>query len=236
MEGFEQIIAFSGGKDSTALALRMHEIGEPFKLLFTPTGNELPELRTHIERIVGVTGAELILPHNRSLDFWINEFGALPNFRQRWCTRLIKIEPCIAYLLGHPAVLCVGLRADETSREGIYGDFLFLRQRFPLQEWGWKLADVMGYLAARGVTVPERTDCALCYGQRLSEWWKLWRDNPSEFAKGEAYEANTGHTFRSARRDTWPAPLKELRMEFEKGRIPRGAETAEGSRCRVCTL
>ena len=35
-----QVIAFSGGKDSTALALRMAEIGEDFVLFFTPTGRE----------------------------------------------------------------------------------------------------------------------------------------------------------------------------------------------------
>ena len=37
------IIAFSGGKDSTAMVLRLSELGEDFKLLFTPTGDELPE-------------------------------------------------------------------------------------------------------------------------------------------------------------------------------------------------
>jgi predicted PP-loop superfamily ATPase len=41
------VVAFSGGKDSTALALRLHELEEPFKLLFTPTGDELPELHAH---------------------------------------------------------------------------------------------------------------------------------------------------------------------------------------------
>lgn len=41
-----QVVAFSGGKDSTALALRLHELGEAFSLLFTPTGNELPDVAT----------------------------------------------------------------------------------------------------------------------------------------------------------------------------------------------
>jgi hypothetical protein len=235
-DGFEQIIAFSGGKDSTALTLRMAELGEAFKLLFTPTGNELPECIEHVKRIVALTGAELILPPNHSLDYHINEFNALPSFHSRWCTRLIKIEPCISYLLGHPATLCVGLRADELSRGGIYGDFLFLRQRYPLQEWGWGLKEVLGYLKDCGVEVPARTDCALCYDQRLSEWYALWRDHPEEFAKGEAYESRIGHTFRSAQRDTWPASLAGLRAEFESGRIPRGVENSTVGRCRVCTL
>lgn len=234
-DGFEQIIAFSGGKDSTALALSMHERGERFKLLFTPTGNELADLQTHIDRVVEITGAELILPDNRTLDFWINEFAAVPNFRQRWCTRLIKIEPCLAYLLGHPAVLCVGLRADEMTRPGIYGDFLFVRQRYPLREWGWSLVDVKTYLADRGIVIPQRTDCALCFFQTLPEWYRLWKNNPMEYAKGEAYEEQVGHTFRSAQRDTWPAGLKELRQEFERGRMPRGMDKRTDG-CRVCSL
>lgn len=44
----KRIMAFSGGKDSTAMAVLLAERGEDFELLFTPTGNELPELFSHI--------------------------------------------------------------------------------------------------------------------------------------------------------------------------------------------
>lgn len=232
------IVAFSGGKDSTAMVLRLAEIGEPFACLFTATGNELPEVRRHLDAIIARTGVDLIEPANHSLDFWIREHNALPNWRQRWCTRQIKIVPCIAYLKAHPgSTLLVGLRADEPEREGLYGEFA--SYRYPLREWGWGLADVNAYVAAQGVTIPRRTDCALCYGQRLGEWFELWRDHPEEFARGEAYEADVGHTFRSAQRDSWPAPLVQLRIAFEGGRVPKGvrAEDADGPEsCRVCRL
>lgn len=236
-----QVVAFSGGKDSTALALRLHELGEDFKLLFTPTGNELPELHDHMRRIVEIVGKELIQPPNRSLAQWIGEFNALPNWRQRWCTRLIKIEPCVAYLKANPgSTLIVGLRADEEDREGIYGDFA--SYRYPMRdEWGWTVDDVWRYLAERGIKIPRRTDCAVCYGQRLSEWYVLWRDHPDQYALGEAWEMQTGHTFRSPQRDSWPASLKDLRAEFEKGRKPRGVDDQLGlmdgtQACRVCAL
>lgn len=243
----KRVAAFSGGKDSTALVLRMAELGDPpDELLFTPTGNELPELVGHIQRVSEAVGRPLVTPPNQSLDFWMGEFNALPNNRQRWCTRLIKIVPCIAYLKANPgSVLLVGLRADEEERQGLYGDWA--EYRYPLREWGWGESDVWGYLKAHGVTVPKRTDCALCYDQRLYEWFRLWREHPAEYAKGEAWETKTGFTFRSPSRDTWPAALKDLRAEFEGGRVPRGvrltlwgekydADDEHYDRCRVCRL
>jgi hypothetical protein len=221
------------------MALRLHELGEPFDLLFTPTGDELPELRAHIERIVARIGCRLIEPANRSLYDWIATYGALPNFRMRWCTRQIKIEPCIAYLLQHPGTtLVVGLRADEDSRVGLYGDYA--TYRYPLREWGWRLRDVRRYLSAQRITVPARTDCALCYGQRLGEWYQLWKQHPDRFAHGEVLETQTGHTFRSGQRDEWPTDLAGLRVAFEAGKRPRGIGDEETLalplRCRVCSL
>lgn len=231
-----QVVAFSGGKDSTALVLRLAELGEEFVCLFTPTGDELPALRIHLDAIIAKIQRPLVLPPNHSLLHWIDHHQALPNFRMRWCTRQIKIEPCIAYLQAHPgSTLLVGLRADEETRVGLYGDYA--TYRYPMREWGWKLADVWTYLDAQGVTIPDRTDCALCYGQRLGEWYRLWREQPDRFEQGVQLEIKYGHTFRSAQRDTWPAALADLRQQFEQGRIPKGATLDLDQRaCRVCSL
>lgn len=236
------IVAFSGGNDSTALVLPMAELGEDFTCLFTPAGNEPADLRAHVDAVIARINRPLVEPTNLSLMFWIQRHQALPNFRQRWCTRQIKIEPCIAYLTSQvDPVLCVGLRADEEGRQGIYG--IYATYRYPLREWGWTKRDVRAYLDAQGVTVPVRTNCMLCYDQQLAEWWELWKSKPDEYEKGVALEAQMGHTFRSAQRDTWPAGLAELRARFETGHIPRGADIQSGlfdadtyGRCRVCSL
>jgi hypothetical protein len=235
-----QVVAFSGGNDSTAMALRMAELGEDFTCLFTPAGNEPPDLRAHVDAVMAMIDRPLVEPENRSLMFWIQKHQALPNFRQRWCTRQIKIDPCKDFLLQQTdPVLCVGLRKDEEDRQGLYGDYA--TYRYPLREWGWTLADVLAYLDQREVTPPKRTNCMLCYDQQLGEWWELWKSRPEEYAKGELLEAQMGHTFRSAQRDTWPAPLKDLRERFEAGHIPRGADyqwslfdEEKYGRCRVC--
>lgn len=153
---------------------------------------------------------------------------------------MLKIEPYAAWLLQHtPATSYVGLRADEPEREG--GDYLDIpdvTMRFPMREWGWTLTDVLSYLEARGVIIPERTDCRLCFFQRLPEWYALWRDDPEGWAEGERMEAQTGHTFRSPGRDAWPAGMADLRQQFEQGQIPRGTEgdLFASLKCRVCRI
>ena len=221
------------------MALRLSEV-EPRDYIFicTPTGDELPPMVEHWHKLEQLLNAELIYLKNHTLDFWIREFTALPNWRQRWCTRLLKIQPTIAFLKANaPCTSYVGLRADEEKREGIYGDFA--TYRYPLREWGWRLAEVLGYLKDKKITIPERTDCARCYGQRLTEWKRLWRKYPDIYRSAEQQETETGATFRSPGRDTWPASLAELRVEFEKGRTVRGEiedEDAETQACRVCKL
>ncbi len=229
------IVALSGGKDSTALALRLKEV-EPREYIYlcTPTGNELPSMEAHWDALEKLLGIQITRLTNHDLLFWIHHFQALPNWRQRWCTRLLKIEPCLFYVQQHqPATLYVGLRADEEERKGIYsGDAL---TRFPLREWGWDLQAVHHYLQEKGVTIPARTDCAWCYGQRLQEWKQLWLHFPEKYAEAEALEGQLGVTFRSPGRDTWPASLSQLRLEFAAGRKVRGEATAP-TPCRVCTL
>ena len=94
------------------------------------------------------------------------EQAHLPNHRQRWCTRMLKIEPYQQYLATiAPAVSYVGIRADEVeNREGVdHGAMDGISNRYPFVEWGWGIKDVYAYLDERGVTVPARTDCGCCF-------------------------------------------------------------------------
>lgn len=232
------VIALSGGKDSTAMALRLREV-EPreYVYLCTPTNDELPEMVFHWKNLERRLGQPILRVTNHTLDFWIDEFRALPSWRMRWCTRLLKIEPTIAWLKAHaPVTHYVGLRADEESREGIYGDIAAMT-RFPLREWGWTIRDVRQYLHEQHVTIPRRTDCARCYGQRLSEWKRLWQQYPEIYEEATQQEERIGATFRSPGRDTWPAGLRELAAAFASGRKVRGERPdADEEACRVCRL
>jgi len=234
------------------MALRLAET-EPrdYRYICTPTGNELPEMDDHFKRLEDILGAEIETVNKRTLFGIIMGNNMIPNWRARFCTRQLKIESFKMWLLNHmPAVGYIGLRADEAGREGVtYTEEEIksgLVQRYPLSEWGWGIKDVVSYLNERGIEIPKRTDCALCFFQRLGEWWALWRDYPEEFEKGITLEEYIGHTFRSPQRDQWPASLKELKERFEAGYIPQGApvqgdmfqerDRIAEAKCRMCSI
>lgn len=230
------IVGLSGGKDSTALALWLAE-NEPrdYEFICNETGNELPEMYAHWRKLESLLGRPLTpVRHSTDLLGLIEEQKMLPNFRARWCTRILKIEPTIKFMESLPqdSVLYVGLRADEEARRGMYGEDVKIR--FPLREIGWNEADVLAYLERRGVTIPSRTDCAWCYHQRLEEWRSLWENHPDLYEQGAQLEERIGHTFRSPGRDTWPVSMRGLAEAFASGRQLR--KTARTTECRVCRL
>lgn len=237
------VVALSGGKDSTALAIALRE-REPDDYIYicTPTGDELPEMIAHWRKLEHLLQQPILRIHGPTLSELVVEQKMIPTWRARFCTRIIKIAPMQEWINGQtePVTLCVGLRADEEGREG--GIYKNATVRFPFREWGWGLEDVQGYLACHGVTVPRRTDCARCLFQSLPEWWELWKGYPEIWADIERQEADVGHTWRSPGRDTWPASLAELRAEFERGRMPRGLGLQDdmfglrANQCRVCSL
>ncbi len=237
----KHVVALSDGKDSTAMALALAE-REPrdYTYVCTPTGDEPPEMFAHWRRLGVLLGKPIVPVMGGTLMSLIKKQNALPNWRQRWCTRMLKIEPYAAWLMQNsPAVSYVGLRADEEEREG--GDYSAVpnvEMRFPMREWGWGLAEVLDFLEQRDITIPRRTDCLKCFYQRLIEWCEFWRDHRESWVEGEAIEAATGHTFRSPGRDSWPASMAALRAEFEAGRVPRDTrpDAINQMQCRVCRI
>ncbi len=254
--GIAHCIALSGGKDSTALAFRLAEV-EPrsYNYLCTPTGDELPELLDHWDRMGQLLGPITYLRSELDLNGWIDKWNALPNGRMRWCTRVLKIEPFEKFLSeNQPVQVYVGLRADEEQRIGVVYKEEF-PQRFPLREWGWGIEEVWTYLSERNIRIPKRTDCARCFHQRLGEWWELWDGYPEIYQGAVSQEDQIGHTFRRRNRDSWPADLKSLRDMFEAGHVPEVRphpqdvkaatqldllkvidEFERDGACRVCTM
>jgi len=220
-----------------ALLLKELHPEREFTWICTPTGNEPPAWFAHMAHLRTLIGPILPIMYPGGLAALISRYNALPNWRQRWCTRELKIEPFAAYLMQHPgATFYVGLRADEEAREG--GDYAHVpdvEMVFPLRDANFGLNEVLQFNADRGVVIPRRTDCMVCFFQRLIEWYELWRDNPEGYAEGEAWEVSTGHTFRSPGRDTQPTSLADLRAKFETGWIPKDTrDPIKEMQCRVC--
>lgn len=232
------VVALSGGKDSSALALRLQEV-EPraYEFVCTPTGDELPDMADHWKRLEDLIGQPLIRIPEMTLKELVQREKMLPNWQARFCTHRLKIVPFERHVCERLPVTCyVGLRADEDDREGVqYGIELLVKTRFPLREWGWRREDVERYLLQRRVTVPRRTDCARCPLQTLNEWWRLWSEHRDIYEDACREEDQIGHSYRSPGRDTWPARLRDLATRFEDGDVPKVSPRAKGG-CRVCTL
>ncbi len=232
------IVAISGGKDSTAMALWLAE-NEPrrYEFVCTPTGDELPPMAAHWQRLEDILQAPIVRLPEMTLAELVAREKMLPNWRARFCTHHLKIVPFERWVIKElPAIAYVGLRADEGERVGAeYGIDLLVSTRHPLREIGWGLQDVLGYLERRGVKVPERTDCARCPLQTLYEWYVLWRDWPAIYEDACQDEDRSGHTYRSPGRDTWPASLRELAKLFAAGRTPTRKGRSAGG-CKICTM
>ena len=220
------IVPVSGGKDSTALALRLKELypATKFIYVYTPTGDELPEMQEQWPKLEKLLGQEIVGIETPTLKELILDFMMLPNFNSRWCTRIIKIEAIQEFYNDHkPAVVYIGLRADEATREGNRLLDADIKQCHPMQEWGWGIKEVRGYLKKRGVTIPRRTDCGMCFYQRLDEWYSLWEQYPDKWREYEDLEFFVGHSLLTPGK--WgkgkPTWLFEMRCAFENGWMPR---------------
>lgn len=225
------VLALSGGKDSTALALRMKELHPELDMTYvcTPTGDELPDMVEHMKKVECLLGKPIVNVCGLTMHELVQKKAMLPNWRARFCTQMLKIWPFMKWLQDHtPAVVYVGIRADEDHRgKGIYEGVEGVTLRHPFVEWGWTKADVVAYLQSLGITIPRRGDCARCFFQTMSEWWRLWADHPDIFRDACMDEfVVTGMrgkpcTYRNAKKDQWPTALWALGAAFERGKVPK---------------
>ena len=167
------IVAFSGGVDSTALALLMPDATP----VFTDTGWEFPHVYDHIKRFEKVTGREVVRLVNDKyggIPEYIRHAKFMPNHGARWCTRMFKIEPLNNWLAGKKTTLNIALRADETARPGNLTEMDGLTISYPLQEWGMVRMDVVRVciehdLLPRYPVYAARGGCMGCFYKRKSE-------------------------------------------------------------------
>lgn len=170
----ENVVAFSGGIDSTALALSMPTA----TVVFTDTGDEFDELYAHIDKFEQMTGRPIIrINADETLPEYEVRMKFLPGHGSRYCTRLFKIEPMNRWLVDRlPATLCIGLRADESAddRLGNLTDLQGLTISYPFREWGWNRMDCINKcleydLLPRYPVYMARGGCKGCFYKRYAE-------------------------------------------------------------------
>lgn len=228
----KHIISFSGGKDSTAMLLRMIELGMPIdEIVFADTNFEFPELYEYIKKIENHIGREIkILKPNKN--FWNfageqvtrgKNKGKIRGMPLRafpcWWTREAKVLPLQKLRKQEDVLFYVGIAYDEKERMSKVDENI----RYPLIDWKWTEQDCMDYLNQKGLFNPlyvnfNRLGCFHCPKQSESSLYVVWKNYPDLWVKMKTYEKwnlnQTGNL-------VYNRSLIELEKLFEKGKIPK---------------
>ena len=220
------ILALSGGKDSSALAVYMKDKVPEMEYVFCDTGDELQETYDYLDKLEFYLGKKITrINSDRPFSHYLKLYrGVLPDSRTRWCTRMLKIKPYELFVGDDEVVSYVGIRADEPYRTGYISTKPGVRAVYPFRENNIRKADVFRILEESGLGVPayyewrSRSGCYFCFFQQRIEWVNLLERHPDLFKKAMEYEKNdplTGERF------TWVEgeSLQELSMPHRVAQI-----------------
>lgn len=190
----KHIVSFSGGKDSTAMLLKMIELNcQIDEIIFCDTGIEFPEMYEHIKQVENYTNRKVtIIKSNKSFEYYMfnhvkskgknkGEHGlGWPNFRNRWCTGNLKTNIFNKYIKdkykNYNIKRYIGIAYDEQKRIGKY--------KYPLVEWRMTEQDCLDYCYERGFDWGglynkfSRVSCYLCPLSRLEELEVVYKEYP----------------------------------------------------------
>jgi hypothetical protein len=145
MKKVRHVLGISGGKDSAALAIYLHD---KYPLLdidyyFCETDKELDETYNLIENLEIYFGKKITKlkaakdsPEDQ-FDHFLKLYGNfLPSANARWCTRAMKLAPFENYIGTDPTISYVGIRGDE-DREGYISHKENIQSIFPFRKNIW---------------------------------------------------------------------------------------------------
>lgn len=242
------VVSFSGGKDSTAMLLRMIELGEHIdEVVCCDTTKEFPAMYRHIEKVKKVVedaGIKFtMLKAEHDFDWWMFEYlpekptsqiGLSGNrgfswagSRMRWCSDKLKGKVINKYLgmlkRQYNVIQCIGLATDEEYRlERKHNQNE--NHRHPLVEWGWTEADCLKYCYDHGhdweglYEIFKRVSCWCCPLQPIGELRKLWKHFPDLWEELKSMDARTWRNFKEGR----SVRYFEIRFQLEEEMVAKG--------------
>lgn len=232
------IASLSGGKDSTAMVLRLIEEGMPLdRILFCDTGIEFPQMYDHINKLEKNIPIPVIkLRPEKDFEYYLLEYKpkrrdpdnplagnvgySWADSRNRWCTAVLKVRVIDKYIRKlkeqYDVVQYVGIAADEKNR---MKDLCY-----PLADLGMTEKDCLEYCYARGYhwdglyEMFSRVSCWCCPLQPLEELRMLRKHFPELWEKLLNWQRQTWRDFRS----DYSAIELDIRFQFEEERMREG--------------
>jgi len=208
----KQIVSFSGGKDSTAMLLRLIELNKkPDEVVFADTKLEFLEIYERVEKMKVLCEKEGItffwLKTKQNFDDWFygiplrgesGKRGLIRGFPLTlfpcWWSRESKFKVLDSFCKNKIRIL--GIAKDEPKRirkkEGY---------KYPLVEWGWSEKKCVDYLKKKGWFMEidnrfRRTGCYLCPKQNKDSLRVLYQNYPKLWDKLKKYEKDSPQGFK----------------------------------------
>lgn len=153
------VLGISGGKDSAALAIYLHDKYPQLDIeyYFCETDKELDETYNLISNLEGYLGKKIerlkAAPNSPEdqFDHFLKLYGGfLPSANARWCTRAMKLEPFEKYIGNDPTISYVGIRGDE-DREGYISHKENIQSIFPFRKNIWSEEIITKILSNRNI-------------------------------------------------------------------------------------
>lgn len=228
------IVSLSGGKDSTALLLKLLEYDIWIdEVVYVNVGKEMPQMERHIQRLKekvvsrGIKFTELE-PEN-GFNYWLGEhiktrgdnvgqrgYG-WPDWGNRWCTSQLKIQTLKRYYKNvieeeHNSVEFVGYASDEIERTKKNKDSRL--KEYPLVNFEMTEKEALHYCYEKGFDWGglyekfDRVSCYLCPLSRLGELKYIFENYPELWLEMRVLDDMSWRDFRS------DYTLRELEHKF----------------------
>lgn len=191
-----QFISFSGGVESSTMCVLF---GKKADAIFCDTGFEHGEIYKRIDLVEKWVQDfhrpdfkihRIINEKWKTMPNYIKHAKFFPNFQQRYCTRMFKIEPIDKWLEQYKesgVELMIGLNADEIDqRTGNHGNKKFVKYSYPLADNKINRAMCINILESVGLNPQfpaymKRGGCIGCYYKSRKEYEAMALLNPEEF-------------------------------------------------------
>lgn len=175
-EGYDIIVPWSGGKDSTATLILASEVFRKVSAVYVHMEYEMPETEDYVEKVAKKLGVELI---KVDVPMPIDKFG-MPSHRNRWCTKM-KVEALYSVVkeFENP-IIVVGDRDSESAKRRLKPPVIERKTQFgkileimPIKFWSGMMVQL--FILIRGFKLHPlyyegfyRLGCTIC--PSLAEW------------------------------------------------------------------